>query len=93
VHSAGDTTRAAGTRLAPDPVLGLADRPGGGHRRGGHVRRPEHEQLSAAQQHAGAALDYSAFETAVVMLAVRLADGRNWDDADRGDWTDGMAGG
>jgi hypothetical protein len=27
------------------------------------------------------------------MLAVRLADGQNWDDADRGDWTDGMAGG
>jgi hypothetical protein len=44
-------------------------------------------------QHKGAALDYSAFERAVLMLAVRLADGRNWDDADREGWTDGMAGG
>jgi hypothetical protein len=40
-----------------------------------------------------AALDYSALETAVVMLAVRLADGWNSDDATEGGWTHGMAGG
>jgi hypothetical protein len=40
-----------------------------------------------------AALDYSALETAVVMLAVRLADGWNSDDATEGGWIHGMAGG